>query len=408
MRRIPFNKLLLIGSFAVVTMMAACGHSVSQNTSGHGLGWDKVSATSGPSPLVIHSLPDALWYNSCTHRVEWYAAEGPATRFNPPHKYHKNDTLWFWNGHQWLSSKTSPTYRPGGGAGDFVIAWNSNNCTAIETNTALYDLSAQSRPGQVLNPTWSWNGKRWRVASVTSPVGEAPFGVKMVYDSASRAFLLWGPEGVSSQKQWPVPTGNSDQVSNRINEMQSMQLYLNESSADCLLHPRSPCSTTHRIVGIAHHTVNTWMFNGSAWTEEHHSETPPLLRFELAVYDPATYNVIMFGGLTGTYNQVHETWLWNGVTWTMTRPATIPQVNTEYSAMAYDPLLKGVVLYDTQSHTTWLWTGTNWEKLITTNKAFPQVLERPSMVFDPATEQLILTGGLGNPNTTWVLTGSTD
>ena len=390
MMRMVSRMLLVIGTLGAVAVAGACGQPGVTNTSGHGLRWQRVSASSGPHPSWSRGIPDSIWYNRCARRVEWFV------------KYTQSgSTLFYWSGSQWHPTRLSPAFEQGDTNG--VAAWNSDTCTVVGIGQTGY-LSAKSRPGQMLRPTWSWDGRSWKVVSATSPI--VPFGPgldgRMVYDPATRSFLLWGQNCCSSEKQWPVPEGSSAQIVRQINHMNKQgSMFPSEAHIPA--------------------TVTTWTFNGKTWTEEHPTVSPGLFEASLATYDPASRSVMMLArwtrppsGSSIMSKQVNETWLWNGVTWIMVHPQTVPRVDTATSAMTYDPLLKGVVLYDTQSHTTWLWTGNDWERLRTTNKVSPEIRDEPSMVFDTSTSQLILAGGLTMPGTkvthwasgTWVLMGS--
>jgi hypothetical protein len=61
----------------------------------------------------------------------------------------------------------------------------------------------------------------------------------------------------------------------------------------------------------------TWLWTG-VWTRAHPGSTPPIVSTAASVYDAATQQVVMFGGLgvtsraTGLYDQ---TWTWNGSDW---------------------------------------------------------------------------------------------
>lgn len=384
------KTLSLVGIIGCVALAASCGQPAAR----HGWFWKRVSVNS--HALFQGGEPDVIWYNGCTRKVELYELNTvPSSLHYPPN--FENQTMWSWNGSRWKAVRLSIELNP---PADGQFAWNSVGCTAL-----YVDLDAQShggvpvrsRPGQTFMPTWSWNGKSWSIVSVTSPdmLGDIP----MVYDPATRTTLLYGyilhpPREVG---EWPVPKGNSDQVISQLARIESS-----------LAHDGFPRPTIDA-------TASTWTFNGHSWAEGHTGNgTPKLASWPSVTYDPSTRSVVVFGA---TYHPrgyrishrgkvSYQTWLWNG-SWKMARPYTVPHVDTGFVAMAYDPLLKGVVLYDTQSHAIWLWTGTNWERLRTVNSAYPRTRMKPLMVFDNATGQLVLAGGSGFSYTyrgsTWAL-----
>ena len=62
------------------------------------------------------------------------------------------------------------------------------------------------------------------------------------------------------------------------------------------------------------------------------------------VNDPATGNVVLFGGITTGNAKLADTWTWNGSTWTQQSPATSPSARYSTS-MAYDSATGNVVLF---------------------------------------------------------------
>lgn len=396
----------IIVIFVVASIAVACGTPVHQSTPSHGLHWELVSRTPGKDISVTFPSYGWLSYNRCTRKVESYVSLYSGSIFSYPSK-DSYKTLWYWNGSRWLSLKVSVTLNPGSGE----YAWDSNSCKAVALDESSFPdyLNAKSHPGQVLNPTWMWDGSSWRLVDAISPA-ISTLGIMMVYDPATNNIVLNGQSYDPNNGTWSVPKGSNYQVLQK-----EMQL----ESVEHSYHPPSFSTTS-----------STWTFNGATWVDEHPVNSPPLIAHRLTTYDPATSTVVVFGGWTYPISYltpskklelVYNTWLWNGVSWTMAHPDTVPHIDTYFSAMAYDPLLHGVVLYDTRSHQIWLWSGNNWQKLRIVGSTYPPVRTQPSMVFDRATGQFILAGGVGytykkgklaissNPLTTtgtWVLAGS--
>src|ERR1700733_3508008 len=113
---------------------------------------------------------------------------------------------------------------------------------------------------------------------------------------------------------------------------------------------------------------DTWVFNGTTWT----NVTPanpangpsPRSNVEM-VYDPATGNVVLFGGLFNASTRYNDTWVWNGTTWTQQSPANSPPGRASAS-MVYDAATGNVVMFGGLSSSgqflndTWVWNGTTW------------------------------------------------
>ncbi len=89
--------------------------------------------------------------------------------------------------------------------------------------------------------------------------------------------------------------------------------------------------------------------------------TSPTARFGATMaYDPATGDMVLFGGYNAGY--LADTWTWNGTTWTKLSPATSPTARYG-AAMAYDPATGNMVLFGGAGKSgyladTWTWNGT--------------------------------------------------
>ncbi|MEI6454287.1 MAG: kelch repeat-containing protein, partial [Actinomycetes bacterium] len=70
---------------------------------------------------------------------------------------------------------------------------------------------------------------------------------------------------------------------------------------------------------------DTWTFDGSSWTQQHPSVSPPGRMMALAQDDPVSGKVILFSGFSepGQANY-SDTWQWDGSTWTQLHPSTTP------------------------------------------------------------------------------------
>ena len=121
-------------------------------------------------------------------------------------------------------------------------------------------------------------------------------------------------------------------------------------------------------------------------------------------YDPATGDVVLFGGY-GSSGLLDDTWTWNGTTWTGQSPATSPPVR-EGAAMAFDPGTGDVVLFGGYGtgllNDTWTWDGTTWTEHSPATSAAARWFA--SMAYDPGTGDMVLFAGAANSgylNDTW-------
>jgi hypothetical protein len=201
---------------------------------------------------------------------------------------------------------------------------------------------------------------------------------------------------------------------------------------------------------------NTWIWDGSAWTDYPGSEiqAPPARQMASMAFDPQLHQLILFGG-QGIGGQIlGDTWAWNGASWfqqTTTAGVTTPPPR-EAASLAYDgsgqlvmfggtgqvgllgngslPTIPGTILPSTTSTLpttttslpdaptvalgdTWLWDGTTWTESSATG---PSARSGAAMSFDSADNDTVLFGGETTPadssspnlvGDTWTWSGST-
>lgn len=201
--------------------------------------------------------------------------------------------------------------------------------------------------------------------------------------------------------------------------------------------------------------TETWVFNGTAWTQRSPATFVSARENASMVYDSVRQECVMFGGRRADGVYLNETWVWNGTNWTRKTPATSPSARWHHE-MVWDSQNNRVLLFGGRSEApatdhkdTWAWNGTTWAQLAVTappgdasgnysyetydamawdstaNKAvlFNPVLARtwtfdgttwtyvpsgqvpasgqePRMVYDPVRQEVVLGPG-SSSNTTW-------
>jgi len=161
---------------------------------------------------------------------------------------------------------------------------------------------------------------------------------------------------------------------------------------------------------------DTWVWDGANWTKKSPATSPPARTGHAMAYDAARGQVVLFGGdIGGQCTDCSDTWIWDGTNWTQKFPSSRPPRRYAH-AMAYDPVRRVVVLFggaDVEGplfiyNDTWIWDGTNW------TQQFPATVP-PSrydhgMAYDTQTQGTIVIGGWGYTSTltdTWSWNGST-
>jgi hypothetical protein len=124
-----------------------------------------------------------------------------------------------------------------------------------------------------------------------------------------------------------------------------------------------------------------------------------------AVDDPATRQVVLFGGI----DDYADTWLWDGERWILAHPSASPPGRFG-AAGAYDPVSREVMIYGgrladgTVVCDTWAWTGSNWVELDKGDDQLPPG-EGAWMAWDANRQEMVLVTNTGTALETWVWEG---
>ena len=155
--------------------------------------------------------------------------------------------------------------------------------------------------------------------------------------------------------------------------------------------------------------ADTWIWDGSTWTQHAAGLNPPSRAGHAMAYDPARRRVVMFGGDAGS-TFLNDTWEWDGTRWQLVPTPASPSARHSH-AMAYEPHRHGILLvggYDgTARDDTWLWDGTTWTLVAT---GAPTARFGTAACLDLQRRHVVLFGGHGPSarlNDTWLWDGTT-
>lgn len=146
------------------------------------------------------------------------------------------------------------------------------------------------------------------------------------------------------------------------------------------------------------------------WVELHPSTTPPSVSNATMTYDPATKQLVLFGGYH--HGPTNQTWVWTGSDWSQLHPSTSPSPRRN-AAMAFDAQTNQIILYGGSDRNqndlgdTWAWNGTTWQELHPEHS--PGGLSGTLMGYDGQTNQLVLYGGFADSlpqGATWTFNGT--
>jgi Galactose oxidase, central domain len=208
--------------------------------------------------------------------------------------------------------------------------------------------------GITLNDTWTWDGSDWTFQHpATSP--DIDPGSSMAYDAGARTVVLF--EG-HHQETWSWDgtnwTENQPADSPPFRDGQVMARY----GADVVLFGGNQCGPDDFC-----ELNDTWLWNGSTWTQQEARKSPTPRCCAAAAYDLARRRMVLFGGLVPT-GVLGTTWTWNGASWVRRTPPLAPSPRA-VPGMAFDSARAVVVLFggyngSNDSADTWTWDGVTW------------------------------------------------
>ncbi len=260
--------------------------------------------------------------------------------------------------------------------------------------------------------TWSWSGTDWTQLQPADSPGPRD-DAAMAFDSATGQLLLYGGVG-SSGDTWAWTGTDWSDVTPASNNPAAV------SGASMAYDPTSGRLLLFGGTGASGPVADTWSWDGKAWSPLKVATSPPA-RFDASLaFDPAAGRPVLFGGtgmVQGVLSTLDDTWTWDGSTWadaTSKVPTDSPPARTAAS-MAFDPATGQLVLFGggqtagrnpLYDGDTWVLPSgaggagglgggnggtakwTQWES----NKS-PGARASAAMAYDPATGQLLLSGG---------------
>jgi hypothetical protein len=190
-------------------------------------------------------------------------------------------------------------------------------------------LFGGNRTSGFLNDTWTFANGTWTpVYSTLVPPARA--AASLAYDPLTQTAILFGGE--------------------------SYRLLVNAAGES--------------YIGADYH--DTWAFSNGQWTQLSPAHSPGGRDSAMMAYDPASQQIVLFGGFNWTIYNTADTWVFANGTWTQaSTPSSAPGPRNN-GAFAFDPALGGLLLWG--GHTgwqfysdTWLWVNSTWTQLSTPN-----------------------------------------
>ena len=266
---------------------------------------------------------------------------------------------------------------------DHAMAYDSKRNVVI-----LFGGSDKSN--NYLNDTWHWDGHAWSVVANAGPSPRNDHA--LAYDSNRDVTVLfsgaissgwandtWEWNGINwSHRSGSGPIGR---------EMHAMAF--DKARGEVVLFGGGRTGVTWTEYN------DTWVWNGSTWTQKFPSSSPDARIGHAMAYDSTRNVVVLFGGAAASTTFFNDVWEWNGSNWSKKSPSSSPSPRY-MSALAYDSARRLTVLFagrhfsGTFLNDTWEWNGTNWFQV---NPSGPRTRRDHAVAYDGKHKGVVLFGG---------------
>jgi hypothetical protein len=257
--------------------------------------------------------------------------------------------------------------------------------------------------------TWRWIGAAWELGEAAAPPqGAAPptprterspascpagrTGAVMVTDEARHQVLLFGGSASPLGPTPPVPGDTWIWDGSTWSQLHPNPAPPGRSGAAAAFDPLRSVVVLYGGVGLDDkgHPVAfdaTWTWNGSAWKRQSPKTAPPGRRLVSMAWDPGGRTMIL---VTGDSLPSAETWSWDGAQWTRLHPHATPP----YGALVTAPDLGGLLLASPTGPdgrpSTWSWSGGDWHRLVV---AGTPAVSGPALAYEAGAHRVVLFGG---------------
>jgi hypothetical protein len=247
----------------------------------------------------------------------------------------------------------------------------------------------------VRGDTWEWDGRRWRLVSLTGPAPRT--FPAMTYDSVRRRLILYGGnrvlfgrnrndnEYLSDTWEWDGRKWSQIDTPGPPARAEAVLIFDVSRRRSVLFGGHTMTENGRKWLG------DTWEWDGTRWQAVDVNGPSPR-NGAAAVYDRARERMVLFGGST-QQGISGETWEFDGRAWTRIDSATVE--GRFNCVIAYDEVRRKVIRFGGRFGgeavgDTWEYDSHRWRLL--TNKG-PRPRNHAAMVYDQRYHRIILFGG---------------
>ncbi|MCG3125369.1 MAG: hypothetical protein CHACPFDD_00187 [Phycisphaerae bacterium] len=281
---------------------------------------------------------------------------------------------------------------------------------AYDGSDQLTILYGGANGNTLRSDVWTWDGVAWMQRSVSGGAG-ARRAMAMAYHAASDRTVVFGgvtAGGINGETWlWGGTSWSQTAIGETAPAPRGFDAMVGDTG-------NGVCVLFGGWSGGFTYWGDTWVWDGTVWTDVTPGTSPPARAFHALAYDSRRSRVVLFGGLRisgSTTTYYADTWEWNGASWTDVTPPTSPDPRG-YHALAYDAYRGRVVLFGGFSfdhgsfNDTWEWDGAAWTQQFPA--AAPSLRQNHAIAYDAARRRSVLFGGQLNNTTyndTWTLGG---
>ncbi len=199
----------------------------------------------------------------------------------------------------------------------------------VHNNSLLFGGQHGPGNGSARGDTWTWNGTTW--TQVTTAISPSPRYLHgLAFDaSRGRAVLFGGTNDASSDfngETWEFDGFNWNQVYTThapVGRFGHAMFFDANSQRVVLFGGRTGAST-------ADQSSETWLYDGSDWTMQNLSVSPPPMQEMATTYDTSLRRGVIAGGISGTTNQ-GRVWVYLGFNWYHLHQTPLPAARRQAS-----------------------------------------------------------------------------